>query len=250
MSNAAALAKLLNLLVATGYLTFQDARYGLTRLARKWMIRDSAASLHDNMLLRFLEWQAIEATEDFVRTGQSLDVHDRIRGEQWAIYQRGMRSLARLSAGEVAAKIRLPQAARAMLDIGGGHGAYAVAFCRRRPQLTATILDLPHATETAAPILAEEKMGKRVVHRQGNALTEDIGRAQWDFIFVAHLVHHFDRAANEVLIGRVAERADPERRGGNPRCSAIHDRPGAASQTEALLDLVLRHDQPLGHLVA
>lgn len=123
-----------------------------------------------------------------------------------------------------------------MLDIGGGHGAYAVAFCRRHPQLTATILDLPHATETAAPILAEEKMGRRVVHRQGNALTEDIGRAQWDFIFIAHLVHHFDRAANEALIGRVAGALTPN--GVVAILDVLRSRsPEAASQTEALLDL-------------
>lgn len=234
--NAAALEKLLNLLVATGYLGFANDRYKLTRLARKWMLRDTPASLRDNMLLRFLEWQAIEATEDFVRTGKALDVHDLIGDEQWSTYQRGMRSLARFSAGEVARRIRISLGARAMLDIGGGHGTYAVAFCRRHPQLTATILDLPQAVETAAPILAEEKMGERVVHRPGNALTEDFGQEQWDLIFVAHLIHHFDRAANEALVRRAADALRPN------GVVAILDvlrstSPKGASQTGALLDL-------------
>jgi 7-keto-8-aminopelargonate synthetase-like enzyme len=53
----------------------------------------------------------------------------------------------------------------------------------------------------------KEKLGERVVFWPGNALTEDFGREQWDLIFVAHLVHHFDRAANEALIRRAADAA-------------------------------------------
>ena len=80
-------------------------------------------SLHDNLMLRFLEWQAIDVTEDFVRTGKALDVHDLIAGDQWDTYQRGMRSLARFSADEVARRVPLAAGATAMLDIGGGHGS-------------------------------------------------------------------------------------------------------------------------------
>ena len=216
----AALEKLLNLLVATGYLRFRDGRYALTRLSRKWLPSDSPHSLHDSMLLRFLEWQAIEATEDFVRSGKALDVHDRIRGDQWGVYQRGMRSLARLSAGEVAARVKIPAGSRAMLDIGGGHGTYAVAFCRRHPELKATILDLPSAVEVAAPILAEEKMGERVVHRPGNALSDDLGSDAWDLIFISHLVHHFDQATNAELLRRAGACTPSGRRHCHPRRAA------------------------------
>jgi O-methyltransferase len=82
--------------------------------------------------------------------------------------------------------------ANRMLDIGGGHGTYSVAFCRRNPQLQATILHLPQAVQAAAPILAEEQLGSRVVHRIGSALTEDFGKHEWDIILISHLVHHFD----------------------------------------------------------
>jgi SAM-dependent methyltransferase len=232
----AALEKLLNLLVSTGYLGFAKGRYALTKLTRTWLLQDTAASLHDSMLLRFLEWQAIEATEDYVRTGRPLDAHDLLRGDQWITYQRGMRSLARFSADEVARRVAIPMSARAMLDIGGGHGAYSVAFCRRHPHLKSTILDLPPAVEVAAPILAEENLGDRVVHRSGNALTDDLGTAAWDLIFVAHLIHHFDRAANEALVRRAAMALRP---GGviallDVLRSAAPDR---TSQTGAVLDL-------------
>jgi SAM-dependent methyltransferase len=188
------------------------------------------------MLLRFLEWRAIEAAEDFVRTGKGLDVHDRISMEQWGIYQRGMRDLARLSAGEVACKVRLPAGARAMLDVGGSHGSYSVAFCRRHPQLQATVLDLPPAVESAASILAEENLDGRVVHRCGNALTEDLGENEWHLVLMSHLVHHFDEATNARLLRRAARALRAE------GILAIVDmlRPASSNaigQTAALLDL-------------
>jgi ubiquinone/menaquinone biosynthesis C-methylase UbiE len=203
--DAVALEKLLNVLAASGYVQNGRVGYAPTRLARKWLMRDSPQSIRDNMLLRFLEWQAIETTEEFVRTGNSLDVHDFIRDEQWDIYQRGMRSLARLSAPEVAARISGLGNPLTMLDVGGGHGAYSAAFCRRYPQLKATILDLPQAVEVAAPLVAEEGLEERIVHKSGNAKTEDLGRGGWDIILVSHLMHHFSDAQNRSLLKRAAD---------------------------------------------
>src|SRR5262249_61745590 len=60
--------------------------------------------------------------------------------------------------------------ARTLLDVGGGSGAYTLAFLRRNPQLSATILDFPETTETARRYVAEAGMSDRVSHLQGNAL--------------------------------------------------------------------------------
>jgi 2-polyprenyl-3-methyl-5-hydroxy-6-metoxy-1,4-benzoquinol methylase len=234
--NAGALTKLANLLVATRYLAFDTGRYGLTRKSRKWLLAGNRNSLRDNLLLRLLEWQAIDQTEAFVRTGKALDVHGLISGNQWETYQRGMRSLARFSAGEVARRVKLAAGATAMLDIGGGHGTYSVAFCKAHPNLQATILDLPEAVATSAPLLVEETMGARVVHRSGDALTTDLGRDLYDLIFISHLIHHFDSAQNTAVIARAATALKP---GGT---LAVLDvlRPTApqkTSQTGAMLDL-------------
>jgi hypothetical protein len=75
--------------------------------------------------------------------------------EFWSIYQRGMRNLSGLAAGEVAERFPMPPGARDMLDLGGSHGYYSVSLCRRHPDLRSVILDLPDAVEHAAAILAE-----------------------------------------------------------------------------------------------
>jgi tRNA A22 N-methylase len=50
----------------------------------------------------------------------------------------------------------VPRGARDLLDIGGSHGYYSVALCRRHPTLRAVILDLPQAVVHAETILASE----------------------------------------------------------------------------------------------
>jgi SAM-dependent methyltransferase len=188
------------------------------------------------MLLRFLEWEIIETIEAYVRTGKSLDVHERIGDDQWGVYQRGMQCLARISAPEVAFRVRPPEGAKRLLDIGGGHGSYAAAFCRRYPQLSATILDLPQAVESAAPLLASEGMGDRIVHWVGNAVSEDLGQATWDLIFMSHFVHHFDETTNKELMRRVNRALRP---GGLLVVLDVlrASSPDASDQTGALLDL-------------
>jgi 2-polyprenyl-3-methyl-5-hydroxy-6-metoxy-1,4-benzoquinol methylase len=196
-------------------------------------MRDSPQSIRDNMLLRFLEWQAIETTEEFVRTGKALDVHALIRDEQWDVYQRGMRSLARLSAPEVAARVPGLQNPLTMLDIGGGHGAYSAALCRRYPQLNATILDLPQAIQVANSLVAEEHLKERIILKPGNAQTENLGRGVWDVILISHLIHHFSEAQNLSLLARCAHALRPN--GVVLILDVLRD--PSRDQTGALLDL-------------
>jgi SAM-dependent methyltransferase len=209
-SDERATAKLLGVLEATGYLrAANDARYALTNDARRWLVEDSAHSLHDNVLFKFLEWEWIGRLDQFIVSGRPLDIHAEMSPEQWGLYQRGMRSLAGALAREIVLRTPVPRGARAMLDIGGSHGFFSVALCRRHPALRAEVLDLPGAVAQAAPILAREGLGERVTHRAGDALTEDLGVEAFDLVFVSNLVHHFTPEQGRDLIRRAARALRP-----------------------------------------
>jgi SAM-dependent methyltransferase len=201
--------KLLNALAGCGYLREAGGRFALTSMARTWLTSDSPRSVRDKVLFEFVEWSLLERAEEFVRTGAPVDLHGSESEDQWGLYQRAMRSLAGLAAPEIVGRTPMPSGAATMLDIGGSHGYISVAMCRRYPQLRATVLDLPAAVAHAAPILAHERMGDRVVHRAGNALTDQLGSEAWDFVFVSQLVHHFDEQANRDLMKRIARALKP-----------------------------------------
>jgi len=60
-----------------------------------------------------------------------------------------------------------------LLDVGGGSGAYTLAFCAANPQLSATILDFPQTIDTARRYAQEAGVAGRIAHLAGNAITTD-----------------------------------------------------------------------------
>ncbi len=201
--------KLLNALAGAGYVRFSKGAFTLSREARKWLTSASPHSIRDKTLFEFIEWDLAEHFEEFVRTGAPLDMHRSVAGDQWALYQRAMRALSGLAAPEIVRRTPMPKNATAMLDVGGSHGYIPVAMCRRYPNLRAIVLDLPAAIEHAAPILAKEGMGDRVVHRAGDALEDDLGERTWDLVYVSQLLHHFEADANRRFAERVARALKP-----------------------------------------
>ena len=59
------------------------------------------------------------------------------------------------------------------LDVGGGSGAYSLAFCAANPQLSATILDFPQTIDAARRYAQEAGVAARITHLAGNAITTD-----------------------------------------------------------------------------
>jgi SAM-dependent methyltransferase len=235
-TDPSATAKLLSALAGADYLTYDAGRYGLAPVARKWLLKDSPHSLRDAILLQLLDARFIEHLDDFVRSGEPVHMHEGLTTDEWALYMRGMRSGATLAASELVRRVPVPSGARAMLDIGGAHGYYSVALCRRHLDLRSTILDLPEACAAAAPLLAAEGMGDRVVYQPGNALTTDLGVETYDLVLIANLAHHFSAGANRALVRRIARALRPG--GALVFAEVMRPRtPGDAGQAGALADL-------------
>ena len=236
-TDARATGKLLNALTGADYVRPDgDGRFALSPASRKWLLRDSPQSLYQHTLFLFVVQGWVEHYEEFVRTGRPVDMHQGMKDAEWALYQGAMRELATFTAQEVALRAPVPGGARDMLDIGGSHGFYSVSICRRRPTLRATVLDLPEAVRHAAPILAREEMGDRVVHRAADAVTADLGTNAFDFVFIGNLLHHFDAETNRDLTRRITRALRPG--GVFAAFEVLRPRvPQAVGQMEILADL-------------
>jgi SAM-dependent methyltransferase len=234
-TDARATEKLLNLLATMRYLQRRDGRFRLARHVRRWLLTDAPASVRDMLRMKRLEWRWIERLDDFVRIGAPIDVHATMSRDDWELYQRGMRAQANVLAPFVAGQIPLPRGATRMLDVGGSHGFFSVALCRKHAALSSVVLDLPEAIEHAAPLLEREQMGDRVTLRAGDALVDDLGAAAYDLILMVSLVHHFDDATNRRLVARAAAALRP---GGRLAIvELLRPTSGGGSQMGAFYDL-------------
>ena len=133
---------------------------------------------------------------EFLKTGKGLQYHQSFNDEEWFYYQKAMEAAASATSKEAVRKIPIPPGASEMLDIGGAHGLYSVALCKKYPELSSTILDLPAAVDKAAPILEGQKMGRRIIHKAGDVLHDDLGTEKFDVILMASVAHHFTGEEN------------------------------------------------------
>lgn len=93
-----------------------------------------------------------------------------------------------LGPGAVLAKrLALSDDATSLLDVGGGSGAFSIMFCKRFPNLHATVLDFPNVIEVGQRFVAEAGLEDRI-----DFLAADGMAANWpenqDVVLMSYLL--------------------------------------------------------------
>jgi 2-polyprenyl-3-methyl-5-hydroxy-6-metoxy-1,4-benzoquinol methylase len=179
-------------LAGMDYLTGNGRGYTLTKRARKWLdpASDTYIGTYIDNTGDYGDWWM--KLEDVIRTGEGVEIHDFPPDHpHWGRYIRGQFELARLSSGEVAKKLRVPDEPKSLLDIAGGHGWYAAELCRKHPTLHARVLDLEASARVGREIIAEQGMSERVEHEPGDLFTSDLGGSH-DVVLTFNIVHHLE----------------------------------------------------------
>jgi hypothetical protein len=195
-------ALLLEALAAIGYVRKRGDRYANTAMTAKWL-----PLLADGF--PFMERSVIEDWDDLegaVRRGGPQTTHYELRSQDtvwWRQFQRGMMAIARMTSESIVSKVKLPPTARQLLDVGGGHGLHAINFCRRYPQLSATIFDWPQALEITREVVACEAMEGRVTTQAGDFWQDGLGSG-YDVALVFNIVHGYQADQNVELLRKVA----------------------------------------------
>jgi len=202
-SDANATEKLVRALFACKYLKYDGNHFKLAPVSRRWLPRKASRSLHSAILhcgldLRFMNF------EEYVRHGKSREFHSALSPEEWRLYHQGQADHAAQIMDEVIERIALPAHATDLLDLGGGHGLYSVAFCRRYPNLSARVLDLATTTGELEAKRTLDSAYSRVQFEVGDIRTVSLQRHSADVILLANVVHHFDCPTNRSLMQRVA----------------------------------------------
>jgi 2-polyprenyl-3-methyl-5-hydroxy-6-metoxy-1,4-benzoquinol methylase len=185
------LERLLRALNGLGYLKRAEDTYALAPVAKKWLARTSKNDMRAAVLFIEELWRWTSGLEEAVRTGVPSRIHEdpEMTPAAWGRYMRGLAVFAKPAGAEVVRRVKLPGGAKRILDVGGGHGMYSVAFCQRHSGLTAEVLDLPEAAAQGRAIVAEAGFQDRVTFREGDMRTAEWGEG-YDAVLLFNVLHN------------------------------------------------------------
>ena len=201
--DVAGVEALLGALAALGYVRGgEDGRYSPTPAGSQLVpgTPDSVASFVGSYSAH--AWEMLGHLQDALRDRHAAASHRRPAGDPfWESYIRGLFELTRAEHEHNASLVPADDP-RELLDVAGGHGAFAMAMCTRFARLRATVLDLPASVAVGRRIVQEEGFAQRVSFREGDALREPLGE-RIDVISAFNLLHHLDPVDVRRLLERV-----------------------------------------------
>jgi cyclopropane fatty-acyl-phospholipid synthase-like methyltransferase len=198
-----ATGKLIRALLGCKYLRYKSQRFGLAPHARRWLSPNSPGTLHSAVLHCHLDLRSMNF-EEYVRSGSCTHFHSALSSEDWQLYHRGQANYASQMIDDVADGISLPVGATDLLDLGGGHGMYAIAFCRRYHNLRARVLDLAITAQSTEQMASLDDAQGRVKFEAADIRAVPLERDSTDIALLVNVLHHFDESTNRALMQRVA----------------------------------------------
>ncbi|MGC4064395.1 MAG: methyltransferase [Polyangiaceae bacterium] len=177
-----ALRVVLDALVVSGLLEKRAETYSATELCSAYLSRESPESVLDQALEGARLWERwSHLTERVVGHGRAPS-RDPLRAALGASDQ-----LAPRLAPGIAALVR-PETAHRFLDVGGGSGAYTIAFLARDRSLEATLLDRPEVLAICAEYLRAAELEDQVVLVPGD-LTCDEFPGDQGMVLLSAVIH-------------------------------------------------------------
>ena len=205
-ADARATEMLLNVLVSQNLLRKSDGTYQNTPLARRFFTAGSPDNARPAQLHTANLWKRWSTLTEAVRVGTR--VMERGSSEEWTnTFIAAMDHNARGRTGAVVREVGV-NGVRRLLDLGGGSGAYSIAFAKAAPELRAEILDLAEVLPIAQEHIRRAGVADRVTTRAGNMLDADLG-TYYDLVLLSAICHMFSPEENRALLRRIYQALAP-----------------------------------------
>jgi SAM-dependent methyltransferase len=207
-SHPRATDRLLNALCALRLLVKREGRFWNTPESRRYLddgSPDFAAGLGHTASM----WHSWSGLTDAVREGKPAmraPIND--RGDAWLKpFIAAMHYRAAQQAPGVAALIGL-DGVRRVLDVGGGSGAFAMAFAARSPGVVAVVFDLPNVVPLTRDYIAAAGLTGRVTTAVGDYLADPLPQG-FDLVFLSAVIHSNSPEQNAALLASCAAALNP-----------------------------------------
>ena len=191
---------LLTALATLGYVEQTDGRFSNMAVSERALVRSSPDSIATFVGGQSdLHWHVLDMLPEALRSGRAYAMHEERHHEDahWEAYIRGLFEISRPEQDANAALVPVTDPRR-LVDVAGGHGGFAMAMCRRHPQLDATVLDLPPSAAVGRRIVEEQGFADRVRHLEGDVFELGLGDGL-DVVSVFNLIHHLPEERDREL---------------------------------------------------
>ena len=184
--------KCCNALASSGFLLHKDGRYSLSDLSKTFLLRSSPYYQGDLIGLlrktRIERWgRIIEALQngpvDFGRDSNSVFDANFVHAMAQGAARGGLQKTIEILHG-----CQEFINARTLLDLGGGHALYSIAFAQLNPSLDVRVFDLPPVVENVTRQNISAYRADRVTAIPGDFTQDDLGEG-YDIIFASDILY-------------------------------------------------------------
>jgi (2Fe-2S) ferredoxin/2-polyprenyl-3-methyl-5-hydroxy-6-metoxy-1,4-benzoquinol methylase len=203
---------LLNALTAMAMLTKQDGTFRNTPVAARYFVKGSPDDAQAAMMHTVHLWDRWSTLTDCVRAGTAVSHEEmRERGEDWTqAFIAAMHRNAVERAAQVVQAVGTEGVER-LLDVGGGSGAYSIAFARASATLQAELLDLETVIPIAQSHIEKAGLAGRIKTGAGDLRSGKLGEG-YDLVFVSAICHMLSPEENLDLLKRCHAALAPQGR--------------------------------------
>ncbi|MGH7259240.1 MAG: methyltransferase [Nitrospiraceae bacterium] len=211
-ADARTLELLMNALVATGVLAKDGDRFANTSVAQTHLVKTSPGYVGHLLILHDAEWNNWGKLEETIKTGRSpvsrhvFETDPELGANVLSVLHR----IGEQSGPALAKRLKLDDA-KTMLDLGGGAGTNAIAFCTVYPNLKATVFDLPQTLRVTERTVKQAGLEDRITLKPGNFNKDSLG-GPYDVVLMSDILHYQDDQMNAAVVKTVHAHVNPHGR--------------------------------------
>jgi (2Fe-2S) ferredoxin/predicted O-methyltransferase YrrM len=193
-ANARAAGILLGALVSLGLLAKTGDEYKNTPETARFFVQGSKDNQRNGLLHSANIWHRWSTLTEVVRRGTHIPIDAASTPEWTTNFIAGMQRNSKDRAPLVV-KALGKTGVRRILDLGGGSGAYSIAFAKASPEAQCEILDLPEVVPLTTEYVSKASVAEQVRIRAGDMLHDDFGSG-YDIVMLNAICHMFSEEQN------------------------------------------------------
>jgi predicted O-methyltransferase YrrM len=198
-----AVDRLLNAVCVTGAVIKNNGKFHNSDAAAQLLVKGKP-DYQAGMMHAVYLWDSWSRLTEAVRNGRLVEQSpvDKRESEWFEPFIAAMHNRAVKEAPILVGQIDLSNVEK-LLDVGGGSGAYSMAFVKASDKIIATIFDLPNVVALTHKYIKEAGLDNRINAVPGDYNSDDLGNG-YDMAFLSAIIHSNSPEQNITLFKKVS----------------------------------------------